>query len=151
MDKILLLDLEETLIPIWNDFWPITENCRKISKFVKEFQPDKVETYSFAIWNDGDIETFCNEMSPIENAIGVQFTRIMSMEHILKDMKRLSPTLRIAKEDLHQIFGKDGSLMFLAMRNWKPNSHIVLIDDAVTDLRMEVHDTILEIKNIDNM
>ena len=66
MDKIIWLDLEETIISSWADFLSFSYNCiineKKIRKFLRDNNIKEVNVFSFAIWNDKDKEVFVKDI-----------------------------------------------------------------------------------------
>lgn len=56
----LFLDLEDTVITSAADGWERTEciNQDRIEKVLNEFKPDFIHLFSFAIWNNDELEKF---------------------------------------------------------------------------------------------
>lgn len=153
MKRVLLLDLEETIIPAWGNFFPIIHKCMAIESFVKEFKPDEVITFSWAIWNDKDIVELEPELPFLEKHIGCKFNKIITIEGYIDLVKQYARLPGMDFQDFFDFYEKEKCLFDLCMNGWKPDSHIVLIDDVVVECKIEIpkHNTLIEIKNIEKM
>lgn len=57
MKRILFLDLENTIIDTW-DTCNLASNHEVIKNWIKENNFDEVHVFSYAIWNEDDVNTF---------------------------------------------------------------------------------------------
>jgi hypothetical protein len=56
--RTLLLDLEETIIPAFGDWFVPSSYADDIKTVVKKFKPHKIELFSWAIYNHADVDIF---------------------------------------------------------------------------------------------
>jgi len=95
MTKLLALDLEQTVI---DDIWQgnlLVSNINKISKIVAQEQPDKIVTFSWALIDEPDFNTWAWVQSQLANK-GISFTA-----SFLKKEIWIAPT---AKREFGHIF-----------------------------------------------
>lgn len=148
MQKLLLLDLEETVIPVWSDWWAITGQCEKIKAFNETFQADKLGVFSWALWNETDQVEFNENKDVIEDAIDLPFDHDWTVEYFMQEILTKEQQGMGTKEFI-QLFSKERALFALVLGGWMPNHHIVLFDDAVKACTFEVNGSKVEIINID--
>jgi hypothetical protein len=130
--RIVLLDLEATVIDDWSSRNAMPENLEKIRSFL---QPeDKLGLMSWAIWDAEDKSTFQGDLQLLlEDAVEHAFTQefIFSMSDfsdiILKHCRKW-----VSKDDMFDLFGKEECLLKLVRLGWFPeNCEVILIDDVV--------------------
>jgi len=71
--RLLFLDLEDTIITPVLDGWHKTEliNVQLIKRLIREFDPDTINLFSFALHNEREVALFNKHCRPmIETAIG---------------------------------------------------------------------------------
>ena len=160
--KHVFLDLEDTIITPVLQGWYKTEviNVAKVKAFIAEFKPDFVHLFSFAIWNQEEMEKYRAGTKPmLETALGIK----LSWEPIVDDeilpncMKVLN--LRpgtVTFSDMSDFWGKQEAFRLNMRHRFKDNStpvEVVLLDDAVYNETFEFHG--LQVKgrvlNIDQM
>ena len=151
--RILLLDLEETIIPVWGNFFPIVDKCMKIEKFVKDFDPVYVHTFSWAIWNEFEKKVLISELPFLEKHIGCKFSHIYSIKDYIEMIRNCTNLVGMDEQDFFDFFEKEHCLFRLALAGHYKDSHVVLIDDVVTECVIDIpqHNTLVEVKNIDKM
>lgn len=141
--KELWLDLEDTVItPVING-WYNTEliNIEKVCRFIDEFQPDYVNLFSFAIWNQQQRHGFDHGTRPmLEQAIGQKLNLVLNVDDDIipiccKEM-RLGPG-SVDFQEMSNFWGKQGAFRLYMRHHAKclkrpGNSlHAVLLDDVV--------------------
>ena len=83
MEKVLFLDLEETVIRSWDN--PLFCNTDFILDVLKKENVKQVHIYSFAIYNDHDKEIFEKTMKAgLEQHLGVEILSWMSIKELMK-------------------------------------------------------------------
>lgn len=149
MNRIALIDLEETVIPIWEDWEPLKSNCERIRERLIAFEPTSVETFSWAIWTDLDKQLFNKNRFAIENEIGWKFNVIRSIQDVMRDIRKCSNVHLFSQQDFFDCFGKkEMALLFLAMNGFWKDSHILLFDDTVVNSTTRIHDLNVIIETI---
>lgn len=165
--KHLFLDLEDTVItPILNGWWN-TEliNVSKIRSILAEFKPDSVHLFSFAIWNQTQLEQFRSSgtKSMIEEALGARFDSTWTVDENIIPMccsiTGLSPTT-VDFQEMSNFWGKHEAFR-LSMRwlfrnswkTWQQKNEVLLLDDAVMNEDFHWPDLHVRgtIANIDNL
>lgn len=149
MKRLLLLDLESTIIPVWGNFFPLMGNCRKIKEFNDDFKATKTGTLSWALWDQSDVDIFRKEKSAVEEQIGFEIENLWTIQDYIALVKK--EICGMDKQDFFDFFEKEHALFRIILNGWMKDTHIVLIDDAVTECKVTVGDTVLEIINIENM
>ena len=140
MSKTLFLDLEDTIItPVVNGWFSADlMNVGKIKSFIEREGIEDFMIFSFAIWNDKDLEDFNRICRPmIEKSLGVNFGFIPTLEKDILDscckQKGISSS-EISTMEVRDFWGKDLSFVLCA-KDWfsKNESHhtVILLDDMV--------------------
>ncbi len=81
--KSVWLDLEDTIITPVVDGWWKTEliNVEKIKRIIDDFNPDSVNIFSFAIWNQKELQSFNSAVRPlIEQHLGRKLSSIPTVD-----------------------------------------------------------------------
>lgn len=138
MNPLILLDLEQTVIPSWDDRWldptAITKiNATIASMGLKHFS---LGLMSWAVWNDADIQVFREDLQkPLEDALGASFELVWGMPQWAEEVFKMT-NRRVTMEDLFDMMGKHEVLM--ACRNSPRLQRTVLFfdDTAHHGLRM---------------
>jgi hypothetical protein len=138
VERVLWLDLEDTVItPIvdgWNKFEII--NLEKIQRVIQEFEPVRVNVFSFAIWNTHQRSLFDSHCRPhVEKALGVKFDLVPTVDdHIIPAACQvlLLSQSRVDFADASAFWSKQESFrLLLRSQSQHSQSHHVLLDDAV--------------------
>lgn len=89
----LFLDLEDTIIsPVTEGWFNVRAvNVNKIENFIKEFKPDTLNIFSFAIWNDQELLRFNMGPRPkIEKLLGLPISSVPTCEDMIYAIKKVS-------------------------------------------------------------
>lgn len=149
MKNVLLLDLEETLIPIWDNWTPI--NVEKIKSVIRDENIDTLATFSWAIWNDDDIRTFKENKAHLEEAIGKEFDMTFSIQHFKSQLTTRTGVSFFDDRDFFDHYRKEDVLFRLALFNWMPGCNLVLLDDVVKEANIQTGGRDIKIINIWDM
>jgi hypothetical protein len=141
----LWLDLEDTVItPVVNG-WFNTHmiNVQKVRAFIAEYKPDQVNIFSFALWNQHELERFkLGTLPMLERSLGVKIAAMPTVDDNMipaacKVMNMNPETVDF--QEMSNFWGKQGTFI-LNMRHIFIHSHehnkdieVVLLDDAVVD------------------
>jgi hypothetical protein len=147
MKKILLLDLEETVIPEFGNFYVPDQWGRCIREFIKEGKFSEVRIYSWAIYNNKDKAEFETVSLSIGLELGTPFSHIYTIEEIIRDVRKYCGISLIDINDFFEFYTKERALFDLTLHGWLPNTHIVLLDDAVKEVVIESNKSKVEIVN----
>lgn len=141
--KHLFLDLEDTVIePVLNGWFRtelIPSNIEKIKTIMSDFKPDFVHVFSFAVWNQTELERFnqgTREM--VEQALGIKFSGVPSVDDdIIPSACAVMGICNVDFDDMSSFWGKHETFR-LNVRNMfkyaKPEGlsiEVLLVDDAV--------------------
>lgn len=130
--RIVLLDLEGTVMDTWFKPDAIPEHLERIAAFLRP--DDKLGLMSWAVWDDADRQKFQERFQlGIEEAIkhsfqqDLIFTMMDFSDIILKRRMKW-----VSKEDMFDLFGKEECLLqLLRLGHFPDNSEVILIDDVV--------------------
>lgn len=132
--RIVLLDLEETLIDTWSTRNFLHYNAERIRQAGILTLAARVGFMSWAVCDAADSRIVIDELLiPIEETLGVKIDRMlpMSMQEYGADVLSFR-NLRLSLEDMYDVFKKEEVLLALIRKNPAFIDHeIVLIDDAV--------------------
>lgn len=152
---LILLDLEQTVIPSWNDRWidplAITKILATVAnQRIKDFS---LGLMSWAVWDDADIQVFREELQkPLEDALGAPFELVWGMPQWAEEVF-LTTRRKVSIHDLFDMMGKHEVLM--ACRSSPKLQRTVLFfdDTAHHGLRLSDANTGLDIQfiNIDRI
>lgn len=133
--RILFLDLEQTIIDVWHEANIIKEQVPFIKEVIRKFKPEHIGIFSFAIDNDDDKEHFRNKMkSDIEEAIEtkVNMQHVISVQEMIKLVKKVNHTVGMDFQDFFTWFNKEKALIdCLKALNFQGRA--CLVDDTVDD------------------
>ena len=147
MKKVLLLDLEETIIPEFGNFYVPDHWGRCVRNFIKEQRFSEVRIFSWAIYNQKDKLTFEKFALPIGLEVGSPFEYIYTIEEII-DLIRKHCNIKLNDiNDFFDFYTKERALFDLIINGWSPNTHFVLLDDAVKELELRTESTVFESVN----
>lgn len=140
----VFLDLEDTIITPANEGWHKTEliNVKLIKDFIEKFQPDIINIFSFAIWDQHQLQLFNTHSRPmIEDALGITFSLIPTVDdmilpaccEIMKINKSLVDFSEMCsfwgKHEAFRLFTR--SLFKNTWKDWGQATNVALLDDAV--------------------
>lgn len=147
MKKILFLDLEETIIPSFGEFFIPDHWGACIRSFIKNTSPDEVHIFSWAIYNQTDVDTFNDEAEYLEEELGTKFSKIYTIEEMISLVAKYCGIRVLDQDDFFDYYSKERILFDLVTHGWLPNSHIILLDDAVKEFKLEIKCTKVETVN----
>lgn len=82
----VFIDLEDTVINNWYDKQFLYWNNAKIAEYISNQNVSTVNIFSYAIWNDDDIQEFEKELKqPLEYEFGKVITLYPSVQQIAKE------------------------------------------------------------------
>jgi hypothetical protein len=118
-------------------------NVEKLCRFIAEFQPDRVNLFSFAIWNDEQRKLFNMGTRPmLENSLGITLNLVLAVDEDMipiccREMGMSSEAVDFA--EMSNFWSKQGAFRLCMRRHAKNlkrhgNSlHAILLDDVVFD------------------
>lgn len=138
-------------------------NVPKLKRFIAEFKPDRVNLFSFAIWNAAERERFTMGTRPmLEKSLGITLNLVLAVdEDIIPICCRemgMSPDV-VDFSEMSNFWSKQGAFR-LCMRHHARNLkrhgqtlQAALLDDAVYDELIQWPDlgTRIAIVNIDEL
>lgn len=133
---ILFLDLEETLIDLWETRNTLVSNVERIREefLLTREAPPVLGLMSWAVWNDQDKSIFNDELrKPLEDSLGMTFADefVFSMDDWARQLERCTRK-KMARGDLFSLFGKQEVLFSMSRHSHLfHNQKVVLVDDAV--------------------
>lgn len=164
--KHLFLDLEDTIItPVLNGWLNVNLiNKDRINRIKNEFNPDVVDIFSFAIWNQFELNAFNLNVRPrIEDALGVKLNLVPTVDDDI--IKWCCSVLHMSADvvdfsEMSAFWGK-GEAFRLSCRHLFKNTwstlnqdtEVILLDDAVINEKFEWPDLHIrgQIVNIDTI
>lgn len=156
MNKVIWLDLEETIITSWNNFLNFTPNSiineNKIRKFLVDNNIKEINIFSAAIWNEDDKKVFNNDIKPIlENILNIKINEFPSLDD-LRTKDHYNRRIRwFNNSDFIEVNCKFISFLNF-LRFEKKSNHHILIDDCVQNIKIEVEKhLIIETININSL
>ncbi len=141
----LWLDLEDTVIAPVMTGWHTTEmiNVEKVRRFIAEFKPDRVNLFSFAVWDAHQRESFNAGTRPmLERSLGITLNLVLTVDDDIipiccKEMGISKATVDF--QEMCNFWSKQGAYR-LCMRHHAKNMkrhgqslHAILLDDVVFD------------------
>lgn len=142
----LFLDLEDTIItPVvngWHDFDII--NLNKITELIEEVKPDLISIFSFAIWDNYQLQLFeKHTRKHIERVINRKLSLIPTVEEIIAaccKMKGITNAQTVTFADASDFWSKHEAFRLYVRKNflhtwsdWQREINVILLDDAVWD------------------
>lgn len=145
--KVAFIDLEDTVITPVMQGWIAAEPLgliRKVSAVLRQWEPDEVRVFSFAVRDRSDVEGFNLHVRPwLEQALGFKLSQVPTTDgEIIPEVARLL-NLHKSKVDFSDVvdfLGKGGSFRLFARSEAAKEGvplDVLLIDDAVEDERFE--------------
>lgn len=143
------LDLEDTIINSWSDGLLI--NYEKIKTWLDTNNIGNINIWSFAIWDDTDIEYFetSGMKACIERVLDRKILAYPSVEMMQKFVFTYESIHYSSREEFMQLNSKKWSFIktILGRYNNGPQ-HVVLIDDAVPTMDIIDHNNDVKIQLI---
>ena len=128
--RILLLDLEET-IPQWGDWFVPDFYALPIRQYLKNFRPHNVEIFSWAIYNQSDIDTFNIYRDNIAIEVGTPFHHVHDIASLIEQYRKTTGIHILDQKDFFDFVSKERFLFDMALKGYYADKHVVLLDDAV--------------------
>lgn len=145
MEKILFLDLEETLIVSWCN--PIFCNTDLIKKILLKEETNRVHIFSFAIIDETDKKLFEERFKiKLENHFNIEILSWVSLDEIMTEVFQFDGIM-FEKFEFTTMWKKYRAFHDFC-RNKFENKECVLIDDTVPNSRLELLDKNLIIRTI---
>jgi len=110
---LILLDLEQTVIPSWNDRWVDPHAITKILATVahQRITDFSLGLMSWAVWHEADLEVFREDLQkPLEDALGAPFELVWGMPQWAEEVF-LTTRRKVSIHDLFDMMGKHEVLM----------------------------------------
>lgn len=147
--RILLLDLEETMIPVWGEFFVPPAYADVIQRVAVNFQPQRTEIFSWAIYHQADLDVFSRVQDGLECQVGLRFDHVHDIDSLIK---QYNVTTRVQVPDQRDFFdfvSKERFLFDMANKGAFKNQHLLLLDDAVSSFVLKKADTntVIEVVN----
>ena len=130
MNKVIWLDLEETIINNWNDGL-FTYHTHQLKQWLKKQDVTSVNIFSFAIYDVKDKAHFLSSgmKTSIEQALGVIIDEVPSVADIQAQVYKYESVKYDSLYEFIQLNGKQWG--FIKFCQLSPDQHNILIDDAV--------------------
>ncbi len=145
MNKIMFLDLEETLVKSWHD--PVFCNTDLIKEILAVEEIKKVHMFSFAINDDSDKKIFEERFKkPLEKHFDIDIMSWMSIDEIMKEVFQFNG-IAFEKFEFTTMWGKLKAFHDFCRNKFK-DTECVLIDDVVPNSTFELTDKNLIIRTI---
>jgi hypothetical protein len=152
MKKVLFLDLEETIINDFNEMRVV--NGSVVKEFVAKEKFDEIHIFSFAIWDDNDVDKTASVIIPFLNKllgsnIETKVMKVSDMQAIVQKNFRIFFDF---DWEFSTTFNKDGVFQKVAPVLF-PGCEIVLLDDTVENSSTELFDTKTKLRmvNVNNI
>ena len=145
--RVAFIDLEDTVIAPVLQGWRVAEPiglARNVGKLLREWRPDEVRVFSFAVRNDDDVREFREHVQPwLERLLGFGISEVPTTDGLIipavSNLLKLHPS-RVDFSDVVDFLGKGGSFRLFAkacaMKAAEPMD-VLLVDDAVDDEAFE--------------
>lgn len=131
--KQMFLDIEGTLVEDMNHPRFIVHNIQKIKDKIDLFQPEKISTFSFALWEEKDFIQWNQISNTLSKNTGMN---IAPQSFDLLDLKLefLRDLIGKASEqeiwDFNKLLNKERMFEWFIRKNFK-QGHFILFDDLV--------------------
>lgn len=160
----MFLDLEDTVITPAVNGWERTEciNIEKVKNVIREFKPDFIHLFSFAIWNERELNKFkVSTLGMIQKVFGIEFHQMWTVDDDIIPM--CSNELGLTKgiitfADASDFWSKHQSFRLCMRQHFKGNPQsapvqVMLLDDVVFNEVFEWPDMGLTgfVRNIDQI
>lgn len=144
MMKKVFLDLEGTVITVWNDAYLC--NIAQVGKFLRSEGVDTVDIFSFAVYDDADRNSFNNGIrKALEvSSLGVSINHCLTVDEIAKVLRQSTGT-NWNRQELLSVWGKYRAFIDYCRAKFK-DCECVLVDDAVPNMTAVDQDKNLTIR-----
>ena len=149
MHPRVFLDLEQTIIDEWSN--PVLINVGKISNFLRQNNVDEIEIFSFAIWDENDVQGFYDMKEALEDVLSVRITIAHRLENVAKIVNKHN-RFQLELAETVSLWGKAKTFEDFIEATCR-DSHCILIDDVVPTKRIDNKDTgnIIELFNVNRL
>ena len=154
MNKLILLDLENTIIHDWDDSTFIFATMDHIKEFLDAESPfSTIGVFSFAIWDRNDLDVFNADLRHrIEDVFDVQLDDewIICRDDLLPIFKKILHMPFLTSYDLHSYLSKDMIAHIQWWNKWSkemPDTEIVILDDMFNDMTCTMGSSVLHTVN----
>jgi hypothetical protein len=125
----VFLDLEQTVLSSWDE--GVLVNKTKVHDFLKEQKATGFHVFSFAVWNDDDVNEFNRRFKTfLENALDCKVLSCFSCADFRKADTELTGVRFDDLTDFISVRGKVGAFQSWCELNFSGQSN-VLVDDVV--------------------
>ena len=134
--NLVLLDLEETLVNNWDEFFPLRSGFQRVTDFLKKLEgPTKVGVMSWAVWDDRDKQKLERELPMLEKLLGRKFDPewVLSMDDWAK-LLFTETGFHVERSEMFDLCKKEDVLFRLRKAPVFKDHKVFLIDDAVSHL-----------------
>jgi len=142
--KIILFDLEETLIEDWNVPTLLCEQFPKIKEWIAKEGEFQSGIFSWAIWDQKDLTSFNKELrGRIEESHNIHFNDnlIFLRDDILKSFREWFHMPFMDSDDFMAFFKKRQAIEELWLRHFnQPDTELVFLDDTVPNMVCVISD-----------
>lgn len=147
--KRVFLDLEGTIIDMWDN--PVLINVDKIRDFLAKHNVSEIEIFSFAIWDENDVNAFDDIKESLEKNLCVNIKTTHPLNDVSKIVNKFNH-FQLKAIETASLWGKARSFEDFIDATHE-NSHCILIDDIIPMKRIENKDTgnIIELINVDSL
>jgi len=143
MRKRVFVDLEETLVRSWDN--PVAINHREVVSFTMK-HGEEVELFSFAVWDDNDVEKFREKMQAgIEKEFGIKIIKVWPCSEIFKRVRHWTG-VQFEDHEVASIWGKERGFEDFCHSLGNPDTEFVLLDDTVRNKTICLPDRNVKIK-----
>lgn len=144
MNTCVFLDLEETIIDSWHS--GLLVNVQVLRDFLEKNNVTEVGIFSFAVYNDRDLEIFNRDHKPfIERALNVTITSCVTVEQMMKKDTAFTGIFFDNVSDFISVRGKKDAFINFVNGNVKFDK-AMLIDDVVPNMTVRFNDLNKEIE-----
>lgn len=148
-ERIIFLDLEDTIISNWYDGRLLGNNIKRIRDTIRERFPNfkVLNIWSFAIYDQTDIDDFDIRLrNDVEVAMRHKFDFIISVDRMMELVKEYENIHYDSRHEFMQMNNKFYS--FIKYCQLYTDLHLILFDDAVPNMIMQIPDKNLTIETI---
>lgn len=133
MDRptLVLLDLEETVVDDWQSRNFLWHKMERVKRFLEQFHPFTLGLMSWAVWDDGDLRVFHDELEgPLSEFFGSTFEAAWSLDQWQNRLLKCKG-LKAERKDMFDCFGKHETLFMCRNDPLFANRRVLLVDDVV--------------------
>ena len=128
--SLVLLDLEQTVVDDWQSRNFLWHKMERVKRFLEQFQPFTLGLMSWAVWDDGDLRVFHDELErPLSEFFCSRFEMAWSLDQWMRSLLKCKG-LRAERKDMFDCFGKHETLFMCRNDPVFTNRRVVLVDDV---------------------